>query len=32
MLSDELYEDYRAYFEDQRRARELLGAWVRIHH
>jgi hypothetical protein len=25
MLSDEIYEDYRAYFEDQRRARELLG-------
>jgi hypothetical protein len=25
MLSDELYEDYRAYFEDQRRARALLA-------
>jgi hypothetical protein len=25
MLSDELYEDYRAFFEDQHRARELLG-------
>jgi len=26
MLSDEIYEDYRVYFEDQRRARALLTA------